>query len=206
MYVPEAFRETDADAVRALIAEYPLATLVTQAEDGALTANHIPFLLDRSRGEHGTLVGHVARANPLWRVPGPALAIFIGPDGYVSPNWYPSKHEHASVVPTWNYAVVHAHGTLRAVDDPGLLLGIVGALTRHHETAVAARSGTEPWRVDDAPPDYIARMLKAIVGIEIEVTRVEGKSKLSQNRSDADRTGVAAGLRAEGNPLADRIW
>jgi transcriptional regulator len=198
MYVPEAFRETDPDAVCALIAAHPLATLVTHGVDGTLTADHIPFLLDTNRGAHGTLVGHVARANPVWRTPGPALAIFAGPDSYVSPNWYPSKHEHGRVVPTWNYTVVHAHGTLRAVDDPGLLLGIVGALTRHHEAAAAARSGAEPWRVEDAPPDFIARMLRAIVGVELEIERVDAKSKLSQNRSEADRAGVAAGLGALG--------
>jgi transcriptional regulator len=198
MYVPEAFRETDPDVVRALITEHPLATLATHAADGTLTADHIPFLLDPSRGAHGTLVGHVARANPLWRTPGPALAIFAGPDAYVSPNWYPSKHEHGSVVPTWNYAVVHAHGTLRAIDDPSPLLGIVGALTRRHEATEAQRSGAEPWRVEDAPPDYIARMLKAIVGIELEIERIDAKSKLSQNRPAADRAGVVAGLRASG--------
>jgi transcriptional regulator len=205
MYVPEAFHETDPDAVRALITEYPLATLVTHAADGTLTADHIPFLLDGSRGTHGCLVGHVARANPLWRTPGPALAIFTGPDAYVSPNWYPSKQEHGSVVPTWNYAVAHAHGTLRTVDDPGVLLGIVGALTRRHEARVAARSGAEPWRVEDAPPDYIARMLRAIVGIELEIERLDAKSKLSQNRSEADRAGVVVGLRASGRADAAQL-
>lgn len=202
MYQPAAFRETDPDAIRALIAEFPLATLVTIGADGTPTADHVPFLHDRSRGVHGTLVGHVARANPVWRTAGPALAIFHGPDAYISPAWYPSKLPDPQVVPTWNYAVVHAHGTLRSVDDPGTLLGIVGALTHRHEGQRAARSGDEPWRIEDAPDAYIQRMLRAIVGIELEITRVEAKSKFSQNRPDEDRAGVAAGLLAAGDAAA----
>lgn len=200
MYRPAAFDETDAEAIAALIAAHPLATLVTVGEAG-LTAEHVPMLLDRSRGPHGTLVGHVARANPVWRAARAALAVFTGPDGYVSPNWYPSKHDDPRVVPTWNYAVVHAHGALRTVDDPGLVLGIVGALTRRHE---AGRP--EPWHVDDAPAEYVHKMLRAIVGIELEIERVEAKSKLSQNRTDADRRGVVTGLAADGaDALADRM-
>lgn len=200
MYQPAAFRERDARAIEALIGAHPLATLVT-CDAAGLTADHVPMLLDRSRGPHGTLVGHVARANPLWRRPGAALAVFTGPDGYVSPSWYPSKRTDPRVVPTWNYAVVHAHGTLRAVDDPGLVLGIVGALTRRHE---AGRD--EPWHVDDAPAAYLEQMLRAIVGIELEIDRLEAKSKLSQNRADADRAGVVAGLTDDGaTALATRM-
>jgi transcriptional regulator len=206
VYQPPAFREPDPDVIRALVAEFPLATLVTTGPDGALVADHVPLLLDRSRGEHGTLVGHVARANPVWRTPGPTLAIFNGPDAYVSPAWYPSKQVDGQVVPTWNYAVVHAHGTLRAVDDPGTVLGIVGALTRRHEAVRTEHAGGDPWRVDDAPDEYVQRMLRAIVGIEIEIDRIDAKSKLSQNRSDADRAGVIAGLRGNGAAAtADRI-
>lgn len=202
MYQPPAFRESDPDAMRALVAEFPLATLVTTDADGALVADHIPMLLDRSRGEHGTLVGHVARANPVWRTPGAALAVFTGPDAYVSPSWYPAKQIDGQVVPTWNYAVVHAHGTLRAVDDPGTLLGIVGALTRRHEAERTQRSGGAPWAVDDAPDEYVQRLLRAIVGIELPIERIDAKSKFSQNRSDKDRAGVIAGLTASGATTA----
>ena len=206
MYQPPAFRESDTDSIRALIAEFPLATLVGTGTGGELVADHVPLLLDRSRGERGALVGHVARANPLWRRPGPVLAVFTGPDAYVSPAWYPSKQADPQVVPTWNYAVVHAHGTLRAIDDPGTVLGIVGALTRHHETDRVQRAGGEPWRVEDAPDEYVQRMLRAIVGIEIEISRIDAKSKLSQNRSVEDRAGVVAGLRGVGTgALADRM-
>lgn len=200
MYTPRHFAEHDPDVVRELIADAPLATLVTRDAEGGFTANHIPMFLDVGRGEHGTLVGHVARANPVWRTPGPALAVFAGPDAYISPNWYASKLVDGRVVPTWNYTAVHAHGTLVAFDDPAITLGIVTRLTDLHEAGRA-----EPWHVHDAPGDYIDKMLMAIVGIEITVTRFEAKSKLSQNRSDADRAAVAAGVRAEGNPLADRI-
>lgn len=196
MYQPAAFREDDTDAIRALIAGFPLATLVTST-NGELVADHIPFLFDRSRGPHGTLVGHVARANPVWRTASAALAVFTGADAYVSPSSYPSKRIDGEVVPTWNYGVVHAHGTLRAIDDPGTVLGIVSALTRRHEAGRAA-----PWSVDDAPAGYVQRMLRAIVGIELEIVRLESKAKFSQNRSPADRSGVAATLEADGQSAA----
>lgn len=197
MYVPEHFRERDPAAIEALITAHPLATLVTRDGDGDVAANHVPMLLDRSRGVHGTLVGHVARANPAWQAEGAVLAVFTGPDAYISPSWYPSKAEHGKVVPTWNYTAVHAYGTLRATTDPGILLGIVGALTRRHEA-----DRTDPWAVEDAPHDYIESMLRAIVGIEIEIERVEAKCKLSQNRPEPDRRGVWSGLSAEGSPAA----
>jgi transcriptional regulator len=159
-----------------------------------LTADHIPLLFDAQRGEHGVLVGHVARANPIWRTASgqAALAIFQGPQAYVSPSWYPSKAASAKVVPTWNYAVVHAHGQLRAIDDSVWLHAFVTRLTHSRESARA-----HPWAVTDAPPGYIDQMVRAIVGIEIELSRIEAKWKLSQNRHTADRLGVVAGLTGE---------
>ena len=195
MYQPAAFREDD-EWARELIAAHPLATVVHHA-GGELVADHVPLLLDRSRGPLGTLVGHVARANPLWRSPAAVLAVFTGPDTYVTPSWYHGKGEHGEVVPTWNYGVVHAHGTLRAVDDPGTVLGIVAALTRVHEA-----DRREPWAVDDAPAEYVERMLRAIVGIEIDITRLDAKAKCSHTRGDADRVAVAAGLDADGRTAA----
>jgi transcriptional regulator len=193
MYQPAHFNQADGAAVAALIAAHPLATLVT-AQDGGLTADHIPLLFDAQRGLHGFLVGHVARANPIWRTASgqAALAIFQGPQAYVSPSWYPSKAANAKVVPTWNYAVVHAHGQLRAIDDSVWLHAFVTRLTHSRESARA-----HPWAVTDAPPDYIDQMVNAIVGVEIELTRVEAKWKLSQNRNTADRLGVVAGLTSE---------
>lgn len=193
MYQPRHFEQSDAATLATLMAEHPLATLIS-TQEGALTADHVPLIFDASAGPHGALRGHVARANPLWqRCEGqPLLAVFTGVQAYVSPSWYPSKAETHMVVPTWNYAVVHAHGHLRVIQDKTWLLGFVSRLTQRHEHHRAA-----PWGVSDAPEAYIDKMLGAIVGIEIEVTRLEGKFKLSQNRSAADRAGVAAGLAAE---------
>ena len=191
------FQQTDAAALHALVRAQPLATLVVTHE-GALHANHIPLFLDPERGPHGTLVGHVARANgvcPL--LPAQAVAVFHGPQAYVSPSWYPSKAVDGKQVPTWNYAAVHAHGTLSAFDDPARLHAVLHTLSEQHEAHRA-----EPWRITDAPPDYIDRMLRAIVGIELAVERWEGLWKLSQNRTEADRAGVVRGLRAEGTPAA----
>jgi transcriptional regulator len=187
MYRPAHFTEDDPAALAALMAAHPLAVLVHGTGD-ALTADHVPLVWDAASR---TLRGHVARANPLWRsADGQAvLAVFRGADAYVSPNWYPSKSAHQKVVPTWNYAVVHAHGRLRAVDDVRWLHAFVSGLTAWHEAAQPV-----PWAVGDAPAEYVAQMLRAIVGIEIGVERLVGKSKLSQNRDAADRTGVAAGL------------
>ncbi|MDE2611868.1 MAG: FMN-binding negative transcriptional regulator [Burkholderiales bacterium] len=187
MYLPKHFEQNDAAALAALMRAHPLATLVT-VTNGALSADHLPLQYDASTR---TLRGHVARANPLWRdAAGTAvLALFHGPQGYVSPNWYPSKAEHHKAVPTWNYAVVHAHGRLRAVDDAAWVHALVSELTARHE---AGR--TPPWQVADAPADYLQQMLGAIVGIEITIERLVGKWKLSQNRSEADRLGAAAGV------------
>ena len=194
MYLPKHFDPPDAQAVRTLIDATPLATLVVMTAQG-LDANLIPMEFAPDEGPHGTLRGHVARANPLWREALPeheALAVFQGPQAYISPNWYPTKREHGKVVPTWNYMVVQARGTLRAVDDPTWLRALVGRLTDRHESRSAV-----PWRVSDAPADYIAQMLGAIVGIEIRLSELNAKWKLSQNRSSADRLGVAAGLMSQ---------
>jgi len=190
MYLPAHFEQTDRAALHALMREHPLASLVTSGPDG-LTADPVPLEFDPAEGECGTLTGHVARANPLWRVAAgqTVLAIFNGPQAYVSPSWYASKAATHKVVPTWNYTVVHARGVLEAVDDAPWLRALVGRLTDRHETPRAA-----PWAVHDAPADYVQQMLRAIVGIRIPVARLVGKWKVSQNRSEADRLGVAAGL------------
>lgn len=206
MYCPAHFEETRSEVLHALMRAYPLATLVTWDADG-LDANHIPLLLDATAGEFGSLRGHVARANPLWRKVGAgdtALAIFHGPEGYVTPNWYPSKAETGKAVPTWNYVVAHAHGRLRVIDDAAWLRAQVAALTAQEESAFP-----HPWQVADAPADYVEKMLGAVVGIELEITRLVGKWKTSQNQPPQNRAGVVAGLRERGMPddlaMADSI-
>ncbi len=198
MYDVAAFRENRIDVMHALIRAYPLATLVT-VSGGTAEANHLPLLIDPDPAPKGTLRGHVARANPLWRLApdSEALAVFQGPQAYVTPSSYPSKQAHGKVVPTWNYAVVHARGPLVIRDDREWLRGLVSRLTERHESG-----RPQPWGVGDAPADYIDRMLEAIVGIEIPVTRIEGKWKVSQNRAQPDREGVAAGLRERGDAEA----
>jgi transcriptional regulator len=193
MYMPTHFEETRPEVLHQLVAAHPLATWVVQS-GAELLVNHIPFLLDAERGPHGTLVGHVARANPVWQQLASSVAVFQGPQAYVSPNWYPSKHAHGKAVPTWNYAVVHAHGTPRAIESRDALLEIVTRLTRAHEAGQAS-----PWAVGDAPADFLEQMLKAIVGIEMPIERLVGKWKVSQNRSLPDRLGTAAGLRQQGD-------
>jgi transcriptional regulator len=193
MYTPAHFEENRVDVMHALVHAHPLATWVVQSAAG-LTVNHIPFLVDATRGPHGTLIGHVARANPVWQLLGPSVAVFQGPQAYVSPNWYPSKHAHGKAVPTWNYAVVHAHGTPRTIESRDALLDIVTRLTHQHEGRQAA-----PWQVSDAPAEFIDQMLEAIVGIEIPIERLVGKWKVTQNRPLADRLGTAAGLRQQGD-------
>ena len=188
------FQATDPGTLHALVAAQPLATLVV-SHQGALHVNHVPLYLDPARGTHGTLVGHVARANGLWPLlPQHAVAVFHGPQAYVSPSWYPSKAIDGKQVPTWTYATVHAHGALSAVDDdPERLRTILHTLTQAHESHRAA-----PWGIADAPADYIDKMLRAIVGIELAVERWEGVWKVSQNRTGTDRAGVVQGLQAEG--------
>ena len=195
MYLPDHFVEDRPDRLHALIRDQPLGTLVTCGTDG-LTANQIPFILDPDAGEYGSLQGHVARNNPVWRdellVPG-VLVIFQGPAAYISPNWYPGKREHHRQVPTWNYLTVHAHGPLVIHDDVRWLRAQAGRLTRTME-----RERPVPWKMADAPRDYIEELLGQIVGIEIPIARLTGKAKLNQNKSDEDRAGAAAGLREAG--------
>lgn len=206
MYQTPHFEETRIEVMQALIRAHPLATLVTMAADG-LSANHIPMLFDPTPAEGappgtlGTLRGHVARANPLWRdfsAEHGALAVFQGPQIYVTPSWYRTKQQTGKVVPTWNYAVVHARGALVPRDDADWLRSFLNTLTDAHE----GRRG-QPWKVSDAPDDYIAQMLKLIVGIEIRVQALTGKWKLSQNKPAADREGVAAGLKLEASAGED---
>jgi transcriptional regulator len=195
MYLPRHFEQSDQATLEALMRDHPLATLVVATPDGP-TADLIPLEFHAGVGAQGTLRGHVARANPLWRHAGAAaLAVFQGPQAYVSPNWYPSKREHGKVVPTWNYTMVQARGALRTVDDAPWLRALVGRLTERHESTQPA-----PWAVSDAPDDYVLQMLRAIVGIEIELTSLLGKWKVSQNRSQADRQGVAEALATD--PMA----
>jgi transcriptional regulator len=196
MYLPSHFIEPRVEELHRIIRENPLGTLVTHSARG-LDANHIPFMLDPASGSKGSLQAHVARANPLWTEfaqGADVMVVFRGPDGYISPNWYPSKHETHRQVPTWNYEVVHAHGRLRIVDDAKFLRGLLARLTRHHEA-----SQPKPWKMGDAPADYIDQMLKAIVGVEVEIVRVEGKRKLSQNRDTRDFQGVVKSLHESGN-------
>lgn len=196
MYLPKHFEERDVTILHALIRSHPLGAWVTQAHE-ALLVNHIPFLIDSTRGEYGTLVGHVARANPVWRAFSKEMAsvvVFQGPQTYITPSWYPTKHAHGKAVPTWNYVVVHAHGVPRAIDDRDWLLKHVTQLSDLHESEHAV-----PWSVSDAPPDYIDTMLKAIVGIEIPISTVVGKWKTSQNRPLPDKLGAIAGLHERGD-------
>jgi transcriptional regulator len=203
VYLPAHFREDDLPRLHALMRERPLATLVTAGPQG-LTANHVPFLLYPDEGTHGTLRAHLARANPqldeLEQVT-ECLVVFQGPEGYVSPGWYPSKREHGKVVPTWNFVAVHAWGTPRVVDEPAWLRREVDTLTDRHEAGQDS-----PWHVDDAPAEYLGQMLRGIVGLEVPIRRLEGKWKVSQNRPPDDRRGVADGLHVRGNDtLADLV-
>ena len=201
MYLPPHFDERRPEVLQALVRRHPLGLLVTQSADGALAADPIPWLLDVEADGSHTLRGHVARANPLWRdhsAEHGALAVFQGPQLYVTPSWYATKKETGKVVPTWNYAVVHAQGPLRVIDDAAWLRSFLETLTNRHEGKRAA-----PWKVSDAPEDYIARMLQEIVGIEIPIASLVGKWKVSQNRTAADREGVARGLEgSEGENAA----
>ena len=191
-------RETDLAALHAQILASGLATLITVGTDGPIVS-HLPMLLDPGAGASGTLTGHVARANPQWKDSDfgkPAIAMFMGPDAYVSPNWYPSKAEHGKAVPTWNYAAVHAYGRLRVIQDQAWLLAHVAELSDQQEAPFEAR-----WATSDAPESYMAVMARGIVGLELAITRLEGKVKMSQNRPPADREGVVRGLaeRAHGD-------
>ena len=185
MYLPKSFHETRTDVLHALMRDYPFATIVMQSADG-LAANHVPLELVDDVSLHG----HVARGNELAKADGAqVLVIFHGAEGYVSPNWYPSKHEHGREVPTWNYAVVQVHGRLRVVEDQAWLRRLLERLTDRHEA-----TQPKPWHVDDAPADHVEKMLRMIVGIDIAIERIEGKFKLSQNHVAANRAGVLHGL------------
>lgn len=192
MYVPPAFREEDRDSLHAMMREARLATLVTATAEG-LVATPLPLLLAADEGPHGVLYGHLARANPQWRLPpaGEAMATFMGPDAYVTPNWYATKRETQKVVPTWNYVAVHAYGPVEFFEEADRLLDIVTRLTALHEAAQAA-----PWAVSDAPESFVRAQLRGIIGLRLPIARIEGKRKLSQNRSAEDRAGVIAGLAA----------
>ena len=193
MYLPKHFEETRIDVLHALIRAHPLGALVAMTRNG-LDANHIPLEVDPDPAPFGTLRGHVARANPFWRDgETEALAIFQGPETYVSPAWYATKQETGKVVPTWNYAVVHAHGRIRFIDDRPWLRAFVEKLTNRHEA-----SRPEPWKVTDAPADYIETQLGAIIGLEMPIARLVGKWKVSQNRPAQDRAGAVEGLAREG--------
>jgi transcriptional regulator len=202
VYQPNHFVEQRPAMLQALIAAHPLGTLVT-VQDGLPCADEVPFLFDRTAGPHGTLRAHVARANPLWQCAAdtPVLVIFRGPQAYVSPNWYPSKAEHGKVVPTWNYVLVQARGRLRVIDqDPVWLRAQLDALTHLQE-----RPQPQPWQVGDAPADYLAQMMRAIVGIEITLDSLAGKWKVSQNRTPAERAGVVAGLTTQAQESATQM-
>jgi transcriptional regulator len=200
MYVPPAFRDDDRASLHATMRAARLCSFVTATAEG-LIASPLPILLDDAEGEHGVLYGHVARANPQWRSAplGEAMAIFMGPDAYVTPAWYATKQATGKVVPTWNYVAVHAYGPVEFFDDADRLLDIVTRLTGLHEGPRA-----EPWAVTDAPADFIRAQLRGIVGLRMPITRIEGKRKMSQNRSLEDRAGVAAGL-ADSERTTDRV-
>ena len=196
MYTPPAFKDDNAESIRATIRSIRLANLVTATAEG-LIATPLPLFLDETEGEHGTLYGHVAKANPQWRAAptGETLAIFMGPEAYVTPSWYATKQETGKVVPTWNYIAIHAYGPVEFFESAERLLQVVTRLTNIHEGSRVA-----PWAVSDAPADFIAAQLRGIVGVRIPVTRFEAKRKMSQNRPEDDRIRVAAGLAASGNP------
>jgi transcriptional regulator len=199
MYLPSHFEERRLEVLHGLIRACPLAAIVTPTA-GGIDANHIPVDLYPELGPLGALRGHMARSNPMWRErleQAEALAIFQGADGYISPSWYPTKREHGKVVPTWNYVVVHAYGPLRVIDDPAWLRSQLEALVARHEAGSAA-----PWAISDAPPDYIERMIASIVGFEIDIRRLVGKWKVSQNQPAQNRTAVAEALAQRGGEPA----
>ena len=201
MYVPKHFEETNVETLHALIRAHPLGALVTLGPDG-LDANHVPFEVDPDPAPFGTLLAHLPRANPVWREAAGAdvLVLFQGAEIYISPSWYPTKQETAKVVPTWNYAVVHAHGRLRAIEDRDWLRTFVTRLTDRHEGG-----RPDPWKVTDAPADYVESMLRGIVGLEIPIARLVGKWKVSQNRPAHDQDGVVEGLSQHETPNASAM-
>jgi transcriptional regulator len=197
MYIPRANEEKRIPVMHALIAAHPLAALVTMGASG-LFASHIPMVLEEDGSTFGVLKGHISRANTQGRDHSPtvdALAIFAGPQHYISASWYPGKEEHGKEVPTWNYAVVHAYGPLKVIEDSQWLMAHLEGLTDQHEA-----SSEKPWKVADAPADFIQSMLNGIVGLELPIQRLEGKWKVSQNRTERDRAGVLEGLDKRNTP------
>ncbi|MDE3103698.1 MAG: FMN-binding negative transcriptional regulator [Acidobacteriota bacterium] len=197
MYTPKDFRVDDLAECQQLMAQFPFATLVTPTPDG-LVATHLPLYLEPQHGPCGTLYGHVSRANLQWQrsdSESEALAIFAGLDSYISPSWYAAKQQTGRVVPTWNYTAVHVYGKPRFFDDPAQLRTVVTHLTERHEQTMPT-----PWQVADAPESYVEAQLKAIIGVELPIARLEAKRKYNQNRSAEDRAGVIAGLRASDDP------
>ncbi|MFI5443716.1 FMN-binding negative transcriptional regulator [Polaromonas sp. UC242_47] len=193
MYISKHHQLNDYEAVMSLMESHPLGAWVCHSRDG-LIANHVPFFLDRTRGQHGTLMGHVARANGVWRQlfpDTPSVVMFQGAQSYITPGWYPGKAEHGKVVPTWNYVVAHAHGTARVIEDPDWMLDMLHRLTDTNESRHAM-----PWRVGDAPSGYIEKLMRGIVGIEISIDRLEGKLKASQDEDLQDRHGTVRGLQS----------
>ena len=203
MYVPSHFDESRPEQLHALIARHPLGVLVTRGASG-LDANHLPFEMEPRADSLGILHTHVARSNPVWRdieSGDEVLVVFRGPDAYISPNWYPSKPEHHRQVPTWNYMVAHAHGVVTVHEDERYIRGVVGRLSKQHEA-----SQTRPWRISDSSQAFIAEMLTAIIGLEITITRLVGKFKLSQNKEMRDALGAAHALKAQGSDaIADAM-
>ncbi len=203
MYIPAPFAETDRAVLHAFITSHPLGALTTSSPTHGLYATHLPLVLDPAQGAHGTLRGHIARMNPHHVKAADthdALVLFTGANAYITPAWYPSKAQHGKVVPTWNYVAVHVAGTVRFIDDRDFLLRHLHTLTTQHEAAQA-----HPWAMSDAPSAYIDQQLKGIIGVEIEIVSLEGKWKMSQNRSDEDIGGVIHGLQHSPSPAHDAV-
>lgn len=193
MYNPSTFRNTDYQELAAFVQANPLGLLVSNSDDGLL-ASSIPFLLYPEEGEHGVLRAHLAKANPHWKAlesNAESLVVFQGAHGYVTPSWYPSKEENHKVVPTWNYSMVQCRGLPKVIHDPAWILNQISDMTDFHEKG---RTKPQPWKVSDAPSDFIENQIKAIVGLEIPLMSIEGKYKMSQNRSESDRAGVLKGV------------
>jgi transcriptional regulator len=196
MYIPHHFNQSDTEVLQQLIVQHPFGALVTHGKNG-LDANHVPFELVTDRGHLGTLQAHVARANSVWRDVSDndeVLVIFNAGDAYISPTWYPSKHEHHRQVPTWNYVVIHARGRIHIYDDKKFVRGVVARLTRSHEA-----QEPKPWKMGDAPSDYLEEQLDGIVGLEVEITQLVGKRKLGQHKDARDIRGPAEILVSRGN-------
>lgn len=202
MYLPKYHELTDVDAMRMHIERYPLGSWVCLG-NADLIANHIPFLYEKAQRENGRLIGHVSRGNPVWRdlkEGAPSVVMFLGPQSYITPTWYPGKMAHGKVVPTWNYATVHVHGVARAILDDEWKMNMLHRLTDAQES-----SRPSPWKVTDAPSDYVQKLLHGIVGIEIEISRMEGRLKVSQDESIEDRYGSVEGLLHEQDSQAHEM-